>query len=104
MIDIKQTAEGDLDLSMGDIAFANEFDATEQHKADILYASQGDYKESPLTGVGIMDYINSEDNDMMRRDISIQMQKDGIKINKVGVDQSRSIIIDGRYEDNNSKG
>lgn len=104
MIDIKQTAEGDLDLSMGDIAFANEFDATEQHKADILYASQGDYKESPLTGVGIMDYINSEDNGMMFRDIAIQMQKDGIKINEVGVDQSGSIIIDGGYENNNGRG
>lgn len=104
MIDIKQTSEGDLDLSSGDIVFANEYDATEQHKIDILYASQGDFKESPLTGVGIMEYINSEDNGTMFRDIAIQMQRDGIKVNEVGTDGNGNIIIDGAYENNNSRG
>lgn len=97
MIDIKQAADGDLDLTTGDIAMT---EPTEQHKRDILLSSQGDVAESPLTGVGLMDYINAEDDGTMLRSISQQMQRDGIKIKLVGFDIDGQLIIDGEYENN----
>lgn len=93
MIDILQAIGGDMDLSSGDIIMV---EPTEQHKCDILLASQGDFGEFPLVGVGIADYLNSEDNGSMLRHISLQMQRDGIKIRKVEF-VSGQLIIDGNY-------
>ena len=47
MIDILQTSTGDVELS--DDLIRTE--ATEQHKRDLLLASQGDFKEAPTVGV-----------------------------------------------------
>lgn len=101
MIDIKQTTDGDIDLSTGDIVL---IEPTERHKADILLASRGDYKESPLTGVGIVEYINSENNGGLLRVVAGQMSRDGINITEVGYDANGELIINGAYnEDNNSR-
>ncbi|MEG2495643.1 MAG: hypothetical protein RSB32_08105 [Mucinivorans sp.] len=101
MIDIKQTPDGDIDLATGDIAL---IEPTEQHKADILMADQGDYKESPLTGVGLMEHINSENDGGLLRVVAQQMRRDGIKITQVGYDENGDLIIDGTYENNNGHG
>lgn len=100
MIDLKQTSGGDLDLGTGDIVMV---EPTERHKADILLTSQGDFAESPLTGVGIIDYINAEDGGDMLRQISQQMQRDGIKITKVGFDTDGQLIVDGSYENDKNR-
>lgn len=93
MMDILQAADGDIELSSGDIIM---IEPTEQHKRDILLASQGDFGEFPLMGVGIEDYLNSEDNGSMLRQISLQMQHDGIKIRKVEFINGQ-LEIDGNY-------
>ena len=47
MIDILQTSDGDVELT-DDLVWT---EPTEQHKRDLLLASQGDFKESPAVGV-----------------------------------------------------
>ncbi len=88
--------DGDLDLSSGDIYLAGEYATTAQHKADILSAAEGDFRESPLTGVGIIEYINSEDRATMLRAISRQMAADGIAVEKVGFEDGE-LLITGSY-------
>ena len=98
MIDLKQTESGDIDLSSG----VQVVESTNQHKYDILKASQGDFKQSPLVGVGLIRYINSEDGDMMLRDISRQMQQDGMRVDEVRFENG-DLIINGKYkEDENN--
>lgn len=100
MIDIKHTEDGDIDLSTGDIQWCDTEPATAQHKRDILLASQGDYKESPLSGVGVVDYLNDDEDNLFLRDIARQMQFDGIDVKGVYVDDTGEIIIDGGYGKN----
>lgn len=103
IVDYTNNASGDIDISSGDFTLANPYDTTEGHKCDILMASQGDFKASPLTGVGIVDYINGENNGLMLRDISLQMQRDGIKVERIEIDNDGQILIDGQYESKSRK-
>jgi len=96
MKDLKQTESGDICIANG----VQMTEPTEQHKYDILKASQGDFKQSPLTGVGLVNHINSTNTQMLRRDISRQMQRDGIKVKRVDYDSQGQLIIDGKYENN----
>lgn len=104
MIDLKQTADGDIDMTTGDVQWAATDRATEQHKRDILLSAQGDYKASPLVGVGIVEYLNGNDSDTIRRDITIQLQKDGVKVRSVQFDTNGELVIDGDYENDNNRG
>lgn len=97
MIDIKQTMEGDIDISTSDVAFVDTFRSTEQHKMDILTAAPGDYAESPLTGVALMNYINSEDIGTLKYEIGKQMRQDGMTVTSVRLDND-GLTIDARYE------
>lgn len=99
MTDIQQTPEGDLDLTTGDITLS---ESTEQHKSDILLASQGDISDAPLIGVDIVGYLNSEDNDLMLRDIAIAMERDGIKVDRIRFIGRGQLSIEGRYATDNN--
>ena len=57
MRDFKQTADGDIDLSTGDIVMS---ESTLQHQRDTLRTRAGELKDSPTVGVGIEDYFNDE--------------------------------------------
>ena len=57
MIDILQTSTGDVELS--DDLIRTE--ATEQHKRDLLLASQGDFKEAPTVGVDCVSFLHDTD-------------------------------------------
>jgi hypothetical protein len=58
-------------------------DATEQHQNDLLLAQEGWYKQSPTTGVGITEFLLSEDPTEMLRKIRMQFTADGMIINKL---------------------
>lgn len=97
MIDFKQNIEnGDIDISNGIIEIV---EPTQQHKRDILISSQGDFKQSPTTGVGLVKYINSNDTSAIIRNVSRQMQRDGIKVKRVQYTNGE-LIINGEYENN----
>lgn len=91
---------GDLSLVNQDIQMG---ESTRQHQADILMSSPGDWSDSPLTGVGGIDYINENDPSGLLRSVSQQMQKDGMKIIRVGYAIDGVIEIDAHYEADNSK-
>lgn len=95
MIDIAFTETGDLDLTTGDIVMT---EPTGQHQCDILLASQGDFKESPITGVDSAAYINESDPFEYLRSARLQMTRDGMKIRDIYIDDQGEINIDGEYE------
>lgn len=94
MRDYKHTGEGDIDLSAGDFDVA---ESTEQHQKDILLSGKGYYKECPVVGVGIHEYIHDTDPDQLFRAIRQEMTRDGMKVKEVGA-QSGELIIDASYE------
>ncbi|KAA6336887.1 hypothetical protein EZS27_014998 [termite gut metagenome] len=82
MIDIKQTSEGDIDLSTRDILYG---ESTEQHQRDILLSGKGHFKESPLTGVDAARCLNDENPDEFLRTARKEFARDGMKVKSLSV-------------------
>lgn len=78
MNDILLDDNMDLAIQNGDFVMG---DAEEQIQQLILIATQGSFRNSPLTGVGIIKYIKSsftvDKVDQLRQKIRLQMQYDG---------------------------
>ena len=82
---------GDLDTGYSD----------EQHVEHILLAQKGHYKQHPLVGVGIADYVNSPVSLLTRRklekDITLQLEADRANEIKVGYDHNGKIKVAAAY-------
>lgn len=92
--DIKETAEGEVELIDGDISFG---ESTGQHIHDIIYARPGDYRLTPI-GVGAEDYLEDEDPEALQQRISEQLAADGLTVNRVLVNDGK-ISVDAEYKD-----
>lgn len=83
---------GDLDIGYSD----------EQHIEHILKAHKGDYKQYPMLGVGIADYLNSPETLKTRRqlekEISLQLEMDSAKEIKVNYTTDGTIKVAAAYE------
>jgi hypothetical protein len=65
---------GDFKLSLSD----------QQHILLILNTSVGNWKNAPLLGVGIQQYVSSSGQvDALKRAINIQLASDGYKVNDI---------------------
>ncbi|MCM1031865.1 MAG: hypothetical protein NC410_10560 [Oscillibacter sp.] len=98
MLDIKQTADGDVHLETGDLVYS---ESTEQHQQDILIADKGYYKESPDMGVGILNFLQDNDPENLLRTTRKQFVKDGMKVEKINIKQG-SVSTTARYESSKS--
>lgn len=77
--------ENDMDLAInnGDLDLG---ESTQQHQRDLLVAEPGDFKESPAIGVGILtQLLDDQQPDQMRRQITREFEKDGMKINHMNL-------------------
>ena len=92
--DILMHPFGDVLCVGGDFAIG---DATLQHQKDLLDANKGEYKESPTIGVGIQNYLNSEDAADIIREIKDQFLKDGMRVNIIEAD-TEGIRINAQYK------
>lgn len=85
MIDIQHTSNGDIDLTSGDLLYT---ESTAQHQRDILISGKGHYKESPETGVDVMEYVNDNEPEKLLRSIRKEFTRDGMKVKKVSMDNT----------------
>lgn len=71
----------DLDFTGGDFVIS---DSDLQHQEDIISESIGAYKEYPVLGVGIINYLNSSGSEsILRRNIQIHLESDGYSIKEI---------------------
>jgi phage baseplate assembly protein W len=97
----------DLLLEDGDLkTIAGDFDigtSDQQHIEDILVASKGDYKQSPIIGVGLNDYINApltrQVKTTLEKEIRLQLQSDGFDIETIKVQDNGNLNIDAALDD-----
>lgn len=94
MIDIQHTAGGDIDLTPGDLLYA---ESTGQHQKDILLSGKGHYKECPELGVDATEYVNDNGPENLLRSIRNEFIRDGMKVTQVSMDNTIA-----EYEENNS--
>ena len=114
MIDILQTSTGDVELS--DDLIRTE--ATEQHKRDLLLASQGDFKfefddkviqknqgdfkEAPTVGVDCVSFLHDTDPADFLRTVRKQCERDGMRVDAIDYDTDGTLTISAEYDDSNS--
>ena len=73
--DFLQTTDGDIAYKLGDLSIGLSDD---DHVTDIIASAQGAWKEYPLCGVGIDNYLNSSGmQQILRRSIIGQLTTDG---------------------------
>ena len=71
---------GDLECRGGDFLVG---DSTYQHQAHLLEGQEGDYKQFPMTGVGLHLFLNDEEPTDMVRKIRSQFTRDGMRIDEI---------------------
>lgn len=96
VFDYAQDSDGDIVIANGDLVRA---ESTYQHQHDLLLASKGDFKNAPLSGVGIMGWLLEDDNILsLQQEIQSQWEQDGIKdIKKIDVSKTPKIITEAYY-------
>lgn len=83
MIGIQMDSEtGDILVGKNGVSIG---DTSQQNQYLILVSHPGEWKESPLVGVGIGDYVNDNETDFIRHSIREQFWMDGITIEKMTV-------------------
>lgn len=68
-----------------------------QNQALILITNQGEWKLSPLVGVGIETLLMTKDYAALRREIRKQMERDGQQVKDVIFSPNNKLTIDADY-------
>lgn len=95
--DILTDENGDLKIVGGDFATGQ---SDEQHLVDILSANKGEYKQHPLVGVGIQDWLNGPITSLelarLEKEIRTQLEADGAS--DISVSFGDTLKVEARYE------
>lgn len=95
MKDILLDATDDFDFSKGDFLTG---DATGQNQKLLLGTSPGEWKESPVTGVGMEEFLDDEGPDDLFKEIREQFKMDGQVIKLLKVTPDGDIGLDAAYK------
>jgi hypothetical protein len=71
-------------------------ESNRQHMDHLLACAKGSFKEFPATCVGAADFLESEDEAALLREIRTQFTADGITVNRILVENGK-IKIDANY-------
>lgn len=85
----------DLLVVGGDFVIA---DATAQNKALLLLADKGDFRQTPVVGVGINRALLDDDNGELLGDIRFEFTQDGMTVRKLQLDALGNLIEEASYE------
>jgi hypothetical protein len=98
--DIDLTDSLELNILNGDFVIA---ESDQNHIVNICKANIGCYKQFPLLGVGIDQYIASAGTSLiLKRNISINLESDSFKVNEIKVVENDNYYIDAiRIENGN---
>lgn len=89
-------ADDDLQIKYGDFVLG---DATEQHQKHLLLANKGEFRQSPVVGVGLENYLNDDAIDDLASVIKAQFELDGMDVEKVNVFDNGLTEIKAKYKD-----
>jgi len=91
--DILLDETNDLRIENGDFVTG---DATKQNQKLLLLSQKGEWKQHPLTGVGIADWLKGEKQGGLKAEIKQQFKADGMTVNEIEVNGS-TVKIDANY-------
>lgn len=97
--DFLDDSNGDIAIVAGDLAIGF---SDEQHVQDILVANKGEYKQHPLVGVGIANYLKSpislKSRRKLEKEISLQLEADSARSIIAEYSNEGKLKVAARYE------
>jgi hypothetical protein len=72
-------------------------DVLHQNQAMILYMHPGEFKESPLTGMGLADITYDNDILLWKYKLKQQLELDGQAVNEITFNNINQLVIDAAY-------
>lgn len=78
--DILLTSEFDLAVDNGDFAVGG---CLYQQQALLLATGEGEWKQNPVTGVGLQTYLLDESETELFRKVRMQLRSDGLQVIKL---------------------
>ena len=94
MTDFVLDTNGDLLITEADFVLD---DSTQQHQKLLLLAAKGDFKENPTATVGLINYVESENEADMLREIRKCFANDGLNIKTLAISNDGKLLIDAGY-------
>lgn len=92
--DIEIDENFDLQISNGDFVIS---ESDQQHVLLLIKTYVGAWKQYPLVGVGIDFYsASSGKQQILKRNIIVQMESDGYKVNEIDIRQPDKYYIDAK--------
>jgi len=85
----------DIGLKNGDFEVG---ESTYQHQQILILADKGQFKASPLTGVGARRYLETSKPDDLAREIRQEFMKDGMTVRTIEILKDLQINVDAIYE------
>lgn len=73
-------------------------ESTKQHQALILMANKGEFKQSPLVGVGVSLYLEDDRLGAMKSELQQQLSLDGMTVDELRIFNDGRIFINASYE------
>jgi len=74
-------------------------DATLQNQQLLLLTGKGEWKQSPVVGIGLAEYLlDDAPVDELHQEIQKQFSLDGMKVKKIEGNTWQNTIIDAEYE------
>ncbi len=95
MMDICLDAGYDLVFEAGDFAIT---EGTPQHQQQLILNNKGDFKQNPVTCVGVLNYLEDENYQELIRNISIEFARDGMNVISVKLSPNGIINTDAFYQ------
>lgn len=95
MMDIQCGDDYDLEFAGGDFGIV---ESTAAHQVSLILDGPGDYKQDPETGVGVLNYLDSEKPEQLLNELSKQFTGDGMDVRNVALLPSGNIEVDAVYK------
>jgi hypothetical protein len=90
-VNVRRNADGLIEhgLVIGDITY--------QNQEFIVLCEKGEIKSHPIKGVGIGSFLDDETPENLIRNIRTELSQEGMRVNQVGFDANRNLVIDAEY-------
>jgi len=97
VFDIKVDENNDLLIKNGDFVIA---ESTLQHQNHLLIAEPGHFRQKPLLGVAISDFLLEDSNlEELAHKIQKEFEVDGMEISKIDIPSITEININAGYKE-----
>lgn len=81
--DILLDENNDLLIENGDFVIG---ESTEQHQRLLLWCNKGEFKEFPTRCVGILRFLETHDTQGLAREIDVDYNKDGMRVEEIKIE------------------